>query len=165
MTTRRELVAGRLKLVLWRALDRVAHHIEVETATGWQVAWESVEGEPDDPWPASPALQQLHVETRSASQQVALLVGMAGRSHWSASFCVDAERGTIEADVACRLRDAPCELGSCYRGGAGHAAAAIGVNPDSASVLAADGGTVRIAPVSITPAPATIRWCYQFILA
>ena len=47
---------------------------------------ESIEGTATDDWPPSPPLQSLSIETLPDGRRVALLVGMAGRSHWSASI-------------------------------------------------------------------------------
>ncbi len=102
------------QLVFERHEDRIAHRIEVQTAGGWRTLIESVEGTASAWWPSSPPLQSLHVETRSTGS-VALLVGMAGRSHWSAS--VEIADGGAEAvfDVACRTPVTPDWLGSRYR--------------------------------------------------
>jgi hypothetical protein len=75
---------------------------------------ESLEGQPDDPWPASPALQSLHVEQRGGGIVVALLVGMAGSSHWSLSVEANAQLHRATFDVACRTRAEPAWLGSTY---------------------------------------------------
>jgi hypothetical protein len=76
---------------------------------------ESVEGTPDDRWPPSPPLQSLHCEDRADGKRVALLVGMAGRSHWSLSLELDPVVGTVTWDVACRVHDEPGPLTSSYR--------------------------------------------------
>lgn len=58
--------------------------------------------------PGSPPLQNMSIEQR-ANGAVALLVGMAGNSHWSASVeAIDRERRVI-FDVACRLGQTPVQ--------------------------------------------------------
>ncbi len=67
------------------AVDRYQHQI------GWVIdgiehaALESREGTPDDQWPPSPPLQQLSMQMIEGNPAL-LGVGMAGSSHWSASF-------------------------------------------------------------------------------
>ncbi len=111
------LSAGKLLSVGFeQAGDRHAHWIEVgDDAAGGQRWLESIEGTASESWPASPALQSLHVEERGRDIRVALLVGMAGGSHWSMSVEADASRGQLTFDVACRTRDVPAFLGSSYR--------------------------------------------------
>ncbi|MFM7073965.1 MAG: hypothetical protein ACKO38_19435 [Planctomycetota bacterium] len=76
---------------------------------------ESCEGQSGDIWPASPPLQQLLVESRAEAGQVALLVGMAGRSHWSLSVEPLADRIGFRFDAACRLSGPPEWLGHVWR--------------------------------------------------
>lgn len=112
------LSAGRLRVGFEQAGDRHAHWIEVgdDAAGGGRKRWlESIEGTASESWPPSPALQSLHVEERENQVQVALLVGMAGGSHWSMSVEADASRGQLTFDVACRTRNVPEFLGSSYR--------------------------------------------------
>ena len=103
--------------------DRIAHVIyvrEPRTANLAERPWiellRSVESAADVAWPDSPPLQELHVEDRGG-QPVALLVGRAGKSHWSASFgCEAAEGGQQELviDIACRVTTPPVLIGSGY---------------------------------------------------
>lgn len=97
----------------WRE-DRFGHVVERWTGSGWQTVLESIEGAPSDVWPPSPALQSLQLEER-AGGKVALLVGMAGRSHWSASVEADSGSGRLVFDIACRVTQEPAWLGSRYR--------------------------------------------------
>ncbi len=88
--------------------DRHAHVlIAAQTMIG-----QSIEGRNDESWPSSPPLQQLSIEDFGTGP-VALLVGMAGRSHWSMSV-ETGEDGSV-FDVACRVKGAPEQLGSTYR--------------------------------------------------
>ena len=120
-----------LRLVLFRAGDRYAHRIELLSAEGELLASAaSLEGalagqaSPDgshasfegatESWPASPPFQQFHrqeIEGRPAW----FFVGMAGKSHWSASVTARDDVAGWEFDVACRYREAPGYLGSAYR--------------------------------------------------
>lgn len=79
----------------------------------------SLEGDDQSVWPPSPPLQQLSIEHR-ASGDVALLVGMAGKSHWSLSV-ESLSAGRLRFEAACRLSPADAHqpahtrwLGSTY---------------------------------------------------
>jgi hypothetical protein len=96
--------------------DRYAHEILLANGDKWTTVLASVEGSSADDWPASPPLQSLHVESRPGNGQVALLVGMAGHSHWSMSVELDPAAARITFDVACRTRGRPLgQLGSRYK--------------------------------------------------
>jgi hypothetical protein len=99
---------------VWRD-DRYSHVVTLIEPEGEHTVLESVEGKPDDPWPSSPALQQLSVQG-TGEQRVALLVGMAGKSHWSMSVEVSQPQRGIVFDVACRLNESTESLGSSYLG-------------------------------------------------
>jgi hypothetical protein len=99
----------------WRG-DRFGHVISLIHADSTsQPLLESVEGTTNDDWPPSPPLQSLSIETLQGGRRVALLVGMAGGSHWSASIeQAPGERGLI-FDLACRHSKKPTWLGSRYQ--------------------------------------------------
>jgi hypothetical protein len=101
--------------VFFRAQDRIAHRVEVAAGGGYEPLLESAEGSPEEPWPASPALQQVHFQPTPDGRQAALLVGMAGRSHWSASVEVSGDGAAAVIEVACRAKSRPDWLGSTYR--------------------------------------------------
>ncbi len=101
-----------LRLRFFRAGDRFAHRLELAEGDSIRPLLESLEGTAAEDWPASPPLQQLHVEERPTGK-VALLVGMAGRSHWS--LAVETAPNGFLFRAACRLREPPAKLGSRYR--------------------------------------------------
>jgi hypothetical protein len=74
----------------------------------------SQEGTGPDGWPLSPPLQSLAIERR-VEGAVALLVGMWGQHHWSASFEAKPGRRLV-IDIACRLSAGAgeCQLRSSY---------------------------------------------------
>lgn len=104
--------AGLRTTFVWRD-DRYAHVVALVAPDGAHTLFESVEGGPDDPWPPSPALQHLSMQGQG-DQRVALLVGMAGKSHWSMSVEVAASGRGIVFDVACRINESAATLGSSY---------------------------------------------------
>jgi hypothetical protein len=77
---------------------------------------ESVEGGPSEDWPPSPPLQSLSIETLPDGRRAALLVGMAGKSHWSASIeAATPGEAALVFDVACRAGSIGGQPLSTYR--------------------------------------------------
>ncbi|MCX7430708.1 MAG: hypothetical protein NTY17_06865 [Planctomycetia bacterium] len=102
--------------------DRWAHRI----TTGEATIWTSLDGPcppANDPrWPASPVLVELSRVSvprgDEAVSQAIVGVGLAGRSHFSASIASDPhDAGVIRFEIACRLHDPPVWIGSTYRQG------------------------------------------------
>lgn len=153
------LEADDLRVVFFRDGDRYAHRVDVRGTTSdeWRAALESREGEPGDEWPSSPPFQQLHVERRP-SGPVVFLIGMAGKTHWSAAVEVAADRKSIKFDVAARVQLAPERLGSEYFAAADASTASGVVVDESKSLPSCDG--LRVEAVCPTQVPATISWNY-----
>lgn len=131
--------------------DRYRHRF-VESASGKLLA-ESVEGDPLQPWPPSPPIQQLSAETIDG-RLVLLGVGSAGRSHWSLSVESIEQEGVVafRFDVACRCPTKADVLGSCYQGSYG------------VRVVASEGECRVHRPgnwvITPTDQPPTHRWTY-----
>ena len=104
-----------VRVVFHRLADRFSHVVEATRETDAVLLLESLEGTSEDDWPASPPLQELHFEDRPDGSRLALLVGRAGRSHWSLSIEAAADSSRLVFDAACRVREAPQQLGSQYR--------------------------------------------------
>lgn len=134
----------------------------------------SNEGTGRDGWPVSPPLQSLAIERRPEGA-VALLVGMAGQSHWSASFEALADR-RLKIDIACRLGAGTGEwrLGSSYAANAAAVASSPGrmaldlggkrqllieFGPEIEEKVAA--GSVFLGVRSTAQRP--IRWKYELV--
>jgi hypothetical protein len=109
-----QLAGGDYRLVFRRAGDRWSHALEVALDGGFQPLVSTWEVADLADWPLSPPLQQLHIEDRGSAGQVALLVGMAGRSHWSVSIELDRPRRRALFDFACRAQQRPAWLGNSY---------------------------------------------------
>jgi hypothetical protein len=173
-----------LRVVFRRLGDRFAHRVELVVGSHSAPILESLEGEPDDPWPPSPPLQELHFEDRPAGQRVALLVGRAGASHWSLSVEWDPLSARFSFDVACRVRSAPERLGSRYRlpsaatvsgpidaaggialpGGRRFCSEAVDDQPECKLIQQAGELQLHPAPVA-APWPKTSRWRYSVAAA
>ena len=104
-----------VRVVFERKADRYAHEIQCFLGHNTTSLLCSLEGGADRRWPESPPLQQLSIEERGDGSRLALLVGMAGQSHWSASVHAEIERPRVEFDIACLARESPTWLGSSYR--------------------------------------------------
>lgn len=143
--------------------DRFAHHVDRLAPDGAQRWLESIEGTDQQAWPASPPVQQISVEARPAGD-VGLMVGMAGRAHWSASV-EPLAGGAVRFDVACRTGEPPERLGSRYR-----VVGAVADLPERVvgglvnSFVDFDAATflLTVRPQSADVAwPATLRWVYE----
>jgi len=116
---------------VWRA-DRWSHDVTLpaESAAA-PTTWHSLDGpwpaDGDPRWPASPALVEVsRIDTTGGASPTAsdrggpaiLGVGMAGRSHYSASVVRDPlVADAVRFEIACRLHDGPGWIGSTYREG------------------------------------------------
>jgi len=112
-------------------------------------AWHSIEGAvaggEDDRWPRSPVLVEVHGHPSAGSLTV-IGLGLAGRSHFSASVGPDPEvTGAIRFDMAARIQEPPVRLGSTYRS----------VDPDGPFLR------VEPAPIAGAPLPRTVEWSYR----
>ncbi len=161
--------------------DRYAHEIVLAAAGDWTLLAASIEAPPEESWPPSPTLQSLDIAEPTESGPLALLVGMAGQSHWSASVAIDKAAGSVTFDVACRLRS-----GQRGRLASSYLLAEKSVSRDArgAVLVGADGSRVRvdileamgparltidrdrliIAPlaVDVLTTATTVRWGYRF---
>jgi len=163
-------------------VDRYAHRIEILDGGHSCDCLTSVEGDGDSPWPPSPPLQQMSVEEPSPGHRVAFLLGMAGKSHWSASVECDAASSSLVFDIACRVQQAPQRLGSQYRAvlpvlththdqatvSVRAALARLTVEPltgqPAVALVASAAGLVLAVESARIPSVATIRWKYRIAL-
>ena len=159
--------------------DRYAQQVDYCGPTGTTLLLTSLEGNDQAVWPPSPPLQQLTFEERPRGP-IALLIGMAGTSHWSVSVETDTARAEIVFDLACRMSQQPRFLGSSYLSTQAVAAAqgqpvslAAGVILESLPVceeVANATGAIEIADSEIKIAAVspevggTPRWKYRLAL-
>ena len=117
------LAAGPTTVILNWCGDRWTHRITIAGSEA-SADWTSLDGPfgpGNDPrWPASPVLVELSRVavaggTGDTSEAIGG-VGLAGRSHFSASIAVDPrDARTLRFEIACRLHEPPGWLGSTYR--------------------------------------------------
>jgi hypothetical protein len=133
------LRVGRIAVVFTWHGDRWGHVIEVD---GRPIAssLEDVADGRDGAWPASPPLVEV-ATAEAAGGPAVLAVGLAGRSHYSASVARHpTEPDAVLFEIACRIKERAAWLGSTYDMG---------------------GTAVRVAaPCLATGYPATVRWSY-----
>jgi hypothetical protein len=147
---------GRVYFFAWQ--DRIAHSVEIQQNGSSQI-WESVEGNDQQDWPPSPPFQNLSIQ-RIRESDVALLVGMAGKSHWSLSVDIDAERGSIRFDVACRITTDAGQLRSTYRCPSVAAVECLVVTGNASTIRQLENHWC-VEPDSVDSS-ATVRWIYDF---
>jgi hypothetical protein len=172
------LTAGdHLQLRFFRRGDRWQHVVECREADRvvWQLetaASDAIEIAANENWPCNPPFQNLEMHDVPDARRFALLVGMAGASHWSASVGADADRGRFVFDVACRVKAEPVWLGSCYVGVPSIAAATPRVELIEPAGEAAE-TTIETIDYRIIvhvgglsgPLPRTVRWKYAISAA
>ncbi len=150
-----------LKVVFEKQQDRWSHRLVISDGESETTLLHSLEGDPDQPWPPSPPLQDASYHQLENGEAV-LAVGMAGKSHWSASFSSD-QAETILADLACLIKDnfaaGQVSVGSRYR-----------VNPDVQIAFTDNGlelklGIIRLVICPVTePSSATRLACENEVL-
>lgn len=179
-----ELRAGLLCIRFVKSVDRLAHCIGLQTSSegsgGFLPILESIEGNAQDVWPASPPMQQIVQELIGHNSAPVLLgVGLSGNGHWSGAV-EEALGGSLKLDIACKSSKPACYLGSQYLVvGATkidfgnheiRLTTETGSSESVALVLSAAIGTVSLAEenrlISIVPRsnPSSVqthRWCYS----
>ncbi|GAA4439646.1 hypothetical protein [Bremerella cremea] len=93
--------------------DRFGHVLALVQGEECTPLFASIEGTDEEDWPESPPYQEVHMEDRGDSS-VALLVGKAGHSHWSAAVEPTSKPGGLQYAVACRMQDYPRCMCSRY---------------------------------------------------
>jgi hypothetical protein len=145
--------------------DRYCHAILAVDLTGHEhPLLESIEGTANDDWPPSPPLQSLSIEELAPGRRAALLLGMAGRSHWSASIEAVPGQAALIFDIACRTVDKRGPLGSVYRVFA-ETNSHVAIEPELDCVANRDvKDRIAIVP-TVALGATTTRWKYRVGLA
>lgn len=167
----------RLQIEFLRLRDRYAHIISASVDGTNIPLLESIEGAPTDSSPPSPPFQNLSIEPIAADRRAALLVGMAGKGHWSASIEASQDASAFIFDIACRENSTSQSFSSTYRilGGAEHSILdracilkwpqlALTLTTEHNSLIRATGAEPLILPVASSRDQKTRRWKYEFRL-
>lgn len=103
LTLRSSAVGNGLVLRCERTSDRFQSTVIWIDDQGTEtVLLRSVEGTPNDDFPPSPPLQQMHLQEINGAP-VMLAVGMAGRGHWSASIMLNERTRTEDTNCLATL--------------------------------------------------------------
>ena len=156
-----------LHVMFDRAGDKFAHRVARCGASGeCEMLLFSVEGSDDQIWPASPVIQEVHLEDRADGSRVALCVGKAGKSHWSLAVQLAANGREAIFDVACRVREVPGELRSTYQVVEPHTAEQACIECLQATIMQSTdvqstGKTHVLSPERVEQnTPQTVAWQY-----
>jgi hypothetical protein len=167
------LEAAGLRVSFHACGDRIAHTVGLTLANRVVPLMASVEGTEDEDWPPSPPLATIERPMTHGAPR-AMLIGMAGRSHWSVSVALEEASRRLEFDVACRVASPPARLGCAYR------TMLVPSEQPECAELAVDGERIHFTPLSpnaavrITPDglavaveppegpfPVTVRWKFE----
>ena len=180
MANQLSIATPKLKVVFSKTpdnTDRWSHQIFLIDGDQENVLLTSIEGDGEQTWPASAPLQDISHHDLPGGEAI-LGVGMAGKSHWSASVSVQQDTA-IFFDMACLVKEPNAVVGSQY-------AVADGVEIESTdenillkvgsnmieiaplrkdaqqTSLSFDTNTVAIKPsVNLNNATGSIRWCFH----
>ena len=133
------LRVGRVAVVFTWHGDRWRHVIDID-GRPFASSLEHTDDGRDREWPASPPLVEVS-RAETPGGPAVLAVGLAGRSHYSASIAPHpTSPDSVLFEIACRIKEPAAWLGSTY---------AIG------------GAAMRVAAASVAAGyPATVRWSY-----
>jgi hypothetical protein len=180
--TAKDAAGNVLCLTLHWHVDRWHHEILWSPPGQSPMArWSSREGTADDDWPPSPPMQEISFGSVDRRQGgIALLLGRAGSSHWSAALELSDDPLQLVVDVACRISQSPQAIGSGYRLVCGpemeatvapfeltlRAGACLRASASTGNLNVCRGQETEVAfTPNLTAPPATIRWTYQFRVA
>ncbi len=100
-----------------RQSKQIGHAIAVVVGDDEFAVLVSQEGDSQQAFPPSPALQQMTIHRQPNGMQTAMLIGMADRNHWSVSIEAAPDGAGFLFDVACRCPESDHRLlGSTYFG-------------------------------------------------
>lgn len=188
MANQLSIATPQLKVVFSKSAantDRWSHQILLNDGQQLTVLLTSVEGNDQQTWPASAPLQDISHHDLPGGEAV-LGVGMAGKSHWSASVSV-VDNDAVFFDMACLIKQSAAAVGSQYRAGSGVNVASHGDdvllevgnkkiviqplrNEGQQTVLKhatvqQDATTVSIAPdIDLATVTGSVRWCFHMRL-
>lgn len=174
------LSAGALTVRYSKLGDRLSHTIGIQDGDSYLPLLESIEGSPEEPWPASPPMQQMVAESFTPGASPVLLgVGLSGNGHWSAAIETLNSR-ILKFDIACKITKSSHSMGSEYRVASptelGPRSDSIVLLPESIpriEIVVSIGQLkffeierrIRVVPKSNPSSIQTHRWCYEIRLS
>ena len=88
-------------------VDRWQHQMWRAKGREWTPAISSVEGTSEQPWPGSPAFQNVYYEQIDPDIGEVQLLGQSGKNHYSGAIRCDSKRQVIDFDLAVRIQAHP----------------------------------------------------------
>ncbi len=172
------LSAGALSVRYSKLRDRLSHTVGMVVGDSYIPLLESIEGSEEEPWPASPPMQQMVEECFTPGASPVLLgVGLSGNGHWSTA--IDTQKnGRLKFDIACKNTKSSTWFGSQYRLLAPiqpsiransfeifieTARMELSMSIGKLDFLDAE-RRVRVSPLSEPSLIQTHRWCYEISL-
>ncbi len=87
--------------------DRWQHQLWRASGREWTLAISSVEGTSEQPWPGSPAFQNVYYEQIDPDIGEVQLLGQSGKNHYSGAIRCDSRQQMIDFDLAVRIQAHP----------------------------------------------------------
>jgi hypothetical protein len=180
MSNQLSIATPNLKVVFAKSAeesDRWSHRVVLCNGDAETVLLTSVEGDDQQTWPPSAPLQDISHHDLPGGEAV-LGVGMAGKSHWSASVSV-IQDNAIFFDMACLIKQSGAAVGSQYRAQPGVHVAPHGDdvflevgdqkiviqpfrNEGQQTQVTLDATNVSIAPdINLATVTGSVRWCFH----
>lgn len=88
-------------------VDRWQHQLWRAKGKEWLPGVASVEGTSEQPWPGSPAFQNVYFEKIDADVGEVQLLGQSGKNHYSGAIRCDSKQHVIDFDLAVRIQSHP----------------------------------------------------------
>ena len=169
------LSAGALSVRYSKLRDRLSHTIGIVVKDSFIPFMESIEGSEEEPWPASPPMQQMVQECFTPGASPVLLgVGLSGNGHWSTAIETHGA-GRLKFDIACKNSKSSTWFGSQYRL---LPPIQTEIRPNSIGFFLAPARIelcmaigrldysdsdqrIRVSPISEPNSIQTHRWCYE----
>ena len=148
--------------------DRYSHQIELIDGDQSTLVLRSVEDDSTSNSPASGPLQELHVHQQTEGSHALMLVGKAGKNHWSLCVTADAPTNAIIFDAACRVREPVPFLGAVYDKKVASSAICvevIDIVDGQPATIHNEHDRLIIKATCESKPPATIRWMYHISLS
>lgn len=88
-------------------IDRWQHQLWRAEGQEWLPGVSSVEGTSEQPWPSSPAFQNVYYEQINPEVGEVQLLGQSGKNHYSGAIRCDSQQQLIDFDLAVRIQAHP----------------------------------------------------------
>lgn len=101
------LTWGKWRLEFSFQTDRWQHILWLQRSGKWTRCVSSIEGNPTQGWPGSPAYQHAYFEKINADIGEMQMLGQSGKNHYSGAMRFDTRQQMIDFDLAVRIHELP----------------------------------------------------------